>query len=163
MIRKPTPPVMPMSRIRHYNDLPSTPGDHGVAGVSCPAVAVAQRHTARDGGQATAELAVAIPSLILVLLIAIWVLSAVSVQAQCAEAARVGARAAARGETDEVVRSWSRRAAPRGAEISVTHGGNFVVVQVRLGVRATGGLAGIMPAINITMSSTAPLESAETI
>ncbi|AEH11559.1 MULTISPECIES: TadE family type IV pilus minor pilin [Protofrankia] len=62
-----------------------------------------------DGGQATAELAVAIPSLVLVLLIAIWVVSAVSVQARCAEAARIGARAAARGETDEMVRTWAGR------------------------------------------------------
>ncbi|WP_322760344.1 TadE family type IV pilus minor pilin [Frankia sp. Cr2] len=145
------------------DDLQPAPGGHAADTVPCPVVAAAQRHTARDGGQATAELAVAIPSLILVLLIAIWLLSAVSLQAQCAEAARVGARAAARGETDEVVRSWSRRAAPRGAEISVNHGRNFVVVQVRLGVRATGGLADIMPSVNIMMSSTAPLESAETI
>ena len=121
------------------------------------------RPTTRDSGQATAELAVAIPSLVLVLVLAIWVVSAVSVQAQCAEAARVGARAAARGETDDIVRSWSRRIVPRNAETSVTHGRDVVVVQVRCGVRATGILTGVVPAIDITMSSTAPLESAENI
>ncbi|WP_131788071.1 TadE family type IV pilus minor pilin [Protofrankia symbiont of Coriaria ruscifolia] len=114
-----------------------------------------------DGGQATAELAVAIPSLILVLLIAIWVVSAVSVQAQCAEAARIGARAAARGETDEVVRAWAGRAAPRGSTISISRTADVVVVRIRFGVRATGVLARITPPIDITMSSTAPTEAAE--
>ncbi|KLL12330.1 hypothetical protein BL254_02700 [Protofrankia sp. BMG5.30] len=116
-----------------------------------------------DGGQATAELAVAIPSLILVLLIAIWVVSAVSVQARCAEAARIGARAAARGETDEMVRTWAGRAAPQGSTISVSHAMDSVIVQVRFQARATGVLAGLAPPIEITMSSTAPAEAAENI
>ncbi|WP_250292857.1 TadE family type IV pilus minor pilin [Frankia sp. CiP1_Cm_nod1] len=116
-----------------------------------------------DGGQATAELAVAIPSLILVLLIAIWVVGAVSVRAQCAEAARIGARAAARGETDEVVRAWAGRAAPQGSTVSVSRATDSVVVQVRFQARATGVLERIAPTIEITMSSTAPAEAAENV
>ncbi len=116
-----------------------------------------------DSGQATAELAVAIPSLILVLLIAIWLVGAVSIQAQCAEAARIGARAAARGETDEIVRGWSTRAAPPGSEISIRRGDDVIVVEVRFSTHAIGILADIAPDINITMSSTAPREISEKI
>ncbi|WP_305039968.1 TadE family type IV pilus minor pilin [Frankia sp. Cj3] len=135
-------------------------GDTGEPGLPHAAAAGSKRRTADDSGQATAELAFAIPSLILVLLISIWLVSAVAIQARCAEAARVGARAAARGETDETVRLWSGRAAPHGSEISITRGFNFVVVRVALDTHATVGIASITPFITIKASSTAPLEAA---
>ncbi|HMA46647.1 MAG TPA: TadE family protein [Frankiaceae bacterium] len=53
-----------------------------------PGVPLRRRRGPPDRGYATAELAVALPSLVLVLLAAVWVLSVVSTQARCVEAAR---------------------------------------------------------------------------
>lgn len=86
----------------------------------------------------TAELAVALPA---VLLVAALCLVAVSVgidQVRCVDAARLGARAAARGDPGEVVRAEALRVAPSGAEVSVRTGPTEVSVTVTA-VRSSPG------------------------
>ena len=69
-----------------------------------------------DHGAVTAETAVAIPSLLVVLTILVWIILVVTAQLRAYDAARAGARAAARGETTRAERGRGRggRAARRG-------------------------------------------------
>ncbi|MGF7234329.1 MAG: TadE family type IV pilus minor pilin [Frankia sp.] len=107
---------------------------------------------------ATAELAAALPALIAVLLAAVWVLTAVSAQERCVDAARVGARAAARGESDPVVRRWAIAIAPRGAEVTVTRTAGTVRVDVRAAMHPAGSIGGLLPAVSLEASVVGPAE-----
>jgi hypothetical protein len=98
-----------------------------------------------------------LPTLVTVLFMAVWVVGAVNAQARCAEAARIGARAAARGETEEVVRAWAQRAAPAGATVTVSRAGEAVRVDVRADF--TGGASrSILPPVPVSASAVAPSE-----
>jgi Flp pilus assembly protein TadG len=87
-----------------------------------------------DRGYVTAETAIVIPVLVLVAALLIWGLMAAAAQVRCIDAARAGARAAARAETPDVVRWAAREAAPEGAEVAVERDGDMV--RVRVTVRA---------------------------
>ncbi|MEU8587169.1 TadE family type IV pilus minor pilin [Streptomyces sp. NPDC048664] len=78
----------------------------------------------------TAETAVALPALVLFAMGLVWALLAVSTQLQCADAARTGARAAARQEPAAVVQDMVRQAAPHGARVAVSRQGDLVRVTV---------------------------------
>jgi len=94
-----------------------------------------------EAGSATAELAVGLPVLVLLLLAALTAVSAVTQQMRCVDAAREAARAAARGEPDPL--ALGRRIAPRGADLQVRAEGSMVRVTVRVAVRPLGrGLPG---------------------
>ncbi|MFD0900234.1 TadE family type IV pilus minor pilin [Actinomadura sediminis] len=79
---------------------------------------------------ATAEIAVALPALVLVTAIVLWGMTAVSTQLACNDAARTGARAAARGESLTAVRDLVARAVPEGATVKVTRDEGTVLVEV---------------------------------
>ncbi|TYP84769.1 TadE family type IV pilus minor pilin [Blastococcus xanthinilyticus] len=87
----------------------------------------------------TAETAVVLPVLLLVLAGAVAAVTVVGAQLRCVDAAAEGARAAARGEPVAVVAGWAERAAPDGARSSVTVQGE----EVR--VRVTGEVAPLGP------------------
>jgi hypothetical protein len=114
----------------------------------------------RDRGMVTAELAMGLPALMLVLLFGLSMLGAVAAEARCAEAARIGARAAARGEADEVVRTWAERAAPPGAVVALRRTDDSVEVRVRAEVG--GGERSPLPAIAVEASALTPVEDATT-
>ena len=78
----------------------------------------------------TAEMAVVLPVLLLVLAAAVAALVVVGSQLQCVDAAREGARAAARGEPVGVVTELAGRAAPDGARVRVSVVGEGVTVTV---------------------------------
>ncbi|MET8780628.1 MULTISPECIES: TadE family type IV pilus minor pilin [unclassified Streptomyces] len=84
----------------------------------------------RDRGFVTAETAVVLPALVLFAMALVWALLAASAQIQCVDAARAGARAAARQEPSEVVEEVARQAAPRGARVTVNRRGDLVHVLV---------------------------------
>ncbi|MEV6021135.1 MULTISPECIES: TadE family type IV pilus minor pilin [unclassified Streptomyces] len=84
----------------------------------------------RDAGFVTAEAAVVLPSLVLVGMALVWALLAASAQIQCVDAARAGARSAARQDRSEVVLATARRAAPSGAKVTVGQEGDLVRVTV---------------------------------
>ncbi|MFJ5530047.1 TadE family type IV pilus minor pilin [Streptomyces sp. NPDC093261] len=78
----------------------------------------------------TAETAVALPALVLFAMALLWALLAASAEIQCVDAARAGARAAARQEPADVVRRVARQAAPDGARVTVSRQGDLVHVVV---------------------------------
>ncbi|WP_335980956.1 TadE family type IV pilus minor pilin [Streptomyces sp. CA2R106] len=83
-----------------------------------------------DQGYVTAEAAVVIPTLVALTGLLTWGLMAAAAQIRCVDAARAGARAAARGEGAGDVVRVSRAAAPKGAEVRVSRGGGMVRVRV---------------------------------
>jgi Flp pilus assembly protein TadG len=87
----------------------------------------------------TAETAVVLPVLLLVLAGVVAVLVVVGAQLRCVDAAREGARAAARGDDDVAVRTAASGAAPAGAEVAVERG-ERVTVTVRASVAPLGPL-----------------------
>ncbi|MGY1846624.1 MULTISPECIES: TadE family type IV pilus minor pilin [unclassified Blastococcus] len=94
----------------------------------------------REAGMVTAETAVVLPVLLLVLAGAVAAVTVVGAQLRCVDAAREGARAASRGEEVAVVAEWAGRAAPAGARTAVTGSGSEVRVTVTAEVRPLGPL-----------------------
>lgn len=84
----------------------------------------------------TAEIATALPSLILALLLAVWAVAVATAQLRVSDAAREGARAAARGESDAVTTTLADRAAPAGAEVDLQTRDGLVHVVVTVSVPA---------------------------
>ncbi|MEE1756823.1 TadE family type IV pilus minor pilin [Streptomyces sp. SP18CS02] len=96
---------------------------------------------ARDRGSVTAEAATALPALLLFAMALVWALTAAAAQIQCVDAARAGARAAARSEPREAAVAAARSAAPDGARVSVARSGELWRVRVEArtpGPRALG-------------------------
>jgi hypothetical protein len=93
-----------------------------------------------DGGFVTAEAAMALPVLVLFAMALVWALLAACAQIQCVDAARAGARAAARQDPPGAVVAAARRVAPDGAEVSVGRDGDFVRVVVSARSPGPGGL-----------------------
>jgi Flp pilus assembly protein TadG len=83
-----------------------------------------------DAGTVTAELAVALPAVVLLLAALLTVGSVMSAQLRCQDAARAGARWAARGEGRAAVERVAARVAPDGAVIDVGSGSETVTVSV---------------------------------
>ena len=86
----------------------------------------------------TAETAVVLPVLLLVLAGALAAVTVVGAHLRCLDAAREGARAAARGDGVAEVRAIAARAAPDGATTVVTVDGGRVEVTVTAGVVPLG-------------------------
>jgi Flp pilus assembly protein TadG len=76
------------------------------------------------------ELALAMPILFVIVWVALWALSAAGAQLACTDAARAGARAAARGESTQAVVELVRSVAPRGATVSTNSVPGAVTVRV---------------------------------
>jgi hypothetical protein len=85
---------------------------------------------ASDRGYVTAEAATVIPTLLLVAAMLLWGLAAAAAQIRCIDAARAGARAAARAEPDSAALAAARSAAPRDAAVTLDRDGDFVRVRV---------------------------------
>ena len=109
----------------------------------------------RDTGMVTAELAVAIPALVLVLAVCLAAVSVAVDQVRCVDAARIGARAAARADPADHVRSLALAAAPDGADVQIHQApaGVAVTVSVR-----TGGWGGLLPSWTLSAVAVTPSE-----
>ncbi|MFI7408699.1 TadE family type IV pilus minor pilin [Streptomyces sp. NPDC049627] len=83
-----------------------------------------------DRGFVTAESAVVLPVLVMFAMALVWGLLVVAAQIQCVDAARTGARAAARQDPADAVVEVTREAAPRGATVTVGREGDEVRVVV---------------------------------
>jgi hypothetical protein len=110
----------------------------------------------RDRGSATAEIAVALPALVFVTVVALWGVTVAAAQVGCADAVRAGARAAARGEPIPAVRAAVARAAPAGAMVGVRRGPETTRVEVAVAVAAP--VAGGLPAITLRAHALAATE-----
>jgi Flp pilus assembly protein TadG len=89
-----------------------------------------------DRGSVTAELAVALPVFLLLLLAGLTSVSAVATKLRCVDAAREAARAEARGESGVAA---GERAAPAEVVITIDGEGDMVRATVRTVVRPLGG------------------------
>ena len=91
-----------------------------------------------DRGTATAELAVVLPAVVLLGASGMWAVAAAAAQLRCVDAAGIGARALARGETTAAVSRVVAEVAPAGAAVSISRTGDLAVVEVRMRVRLPG-------------------------
>ena len=82
------------------------------------------RERDRDGGTVTAELAVALPGVMLLAVALLVTGQAVIGEVRCTDAARAGARLAARGESDPAVAA--EVASPPGTQVSIARGATLV-------------------------------------
>ncbi|MEU4872744.1 TadE family type IV pilus minor pilin [Streptomyces sp. NPDC021608] len=89
-----------------------------------------RRVLAGDGGFVTAEAAVVLPVLVAFAMALVWGLLVVSAQIRCVDAARAGARAAARQDPADAVLAVTRATAPRGSDVTVDREGGQVRVVV---------------------------------
>ncbi|GAA4907551.1 hypothetical protein GCM10023237_29020 [Streptomyces coeruleoprunus] len=83
-----------------------------------------------DRGSVTAEAALAIPALVLFAVALLWGLAAAAAQIQCVDAARAGARMAARSEPQARAVEAARSTAPDGARVAVERAGDLWRVRV---------------------------------
>jgi len=88
----------------------------------------------------TAEAAVVLPVLVMFAMALVWGLLVVAAQIQCVDAARSGARAAARQDPADAVVRVTRDTAPRDARITVSREGDQVHVVVVAKPPMLGGL-----------------------
>ena len=84
----------------------------------------------RDRGFVTAESALVLPTLVLFAMTLVWALLAAAAQIQCVDAARAGARVAARQDPQDAVVAMARRVAPDDASVMVSRKGDLVTVRV---------------------------------
>ncbi len=101
----------------------------------------------------TAELAVALPAVVVVLVLALGGLAAGIDQVRCVDAARLAARSLARGDPPQQARALAAGAAPSGAGIALAAAADQVTVTVtsRRSVLGVGW--------QLSGSATAPRES----
>jgi len=112
-----------------------------------------------DRGSVTAELAVGLPAVVLVLVMVLVVASTAIAQTRCSDGARAGARAAALGEDDATVVAVARRVSGAGAQVGVTHDDGWVTVQVDAAV----GLGGRLGPIRVQADAVARAEPSSTV
>ena len=107
------------------------------------------RSQREDRGMVTAELVVVLPAIVLAMLFGLAAVSAMTMRMRCADAAEVGARLAARGESASTVIAAARRAAPAGAvvRLETTSGTVQVTVRTRAPLLPAGSW---LPAIEVS-------------
>lgn len=113
---------------------------------------------ARDAGSVTAETAVLLPALTVLLVLSLWSVAAVGAQLRCVDAARTTARALARGEAPETAVAAGRSLAPAGAAVEVSRRGELVIVAVHVRTRLPGSLGAIGPSIGTGSRAVAAVE-----
>ncbi|MBO3745815.1 hypothetical protein J5X84_07010 [Streptosporangiaceae bacterium NEAU-GS5] len=105
-------------------------------------------------------MAVGLPALVVVLGFVLWAISVVGAQLECVDAARAGARAAARGEASAAIRVAVSRAAPPGADIAIVIGPDLARVDVHAVVRSAFTSL-LLPAVTVEASATSATEPTE--
>lgn len=93
-----------------------------------------------EQGLVTAEFAVVLPAVVLVLALSLGAMGLALDQIRCVDAARAGARAASRGDSYAAVTLVASRAAPPQSMVSMTASGDLVRVSVVSRPRVAGGL-----------------------
>ncbi|MQA06152.1 MAG: pilus assembly protein TadE [Streptosporangiales bacterium] len=91
-----------------------------------------------DRGAYTAELAVALPALLLLVAWGMLGIGYAQASLKCDDASRAAARAAARGEPTAAVEAAGRQAAPRDARLVVARAAGMVEVRCAAAVRVAG-------------------------
>lgn len=112
--------------------------------------------TNRQGGFATAELAAALPAIVLLLLTGLFAVNAIATQTRCTDAAREAVLAQARGEDGSTA---ANRHLPPHAQVDIASTGDTVTAEISAPVRPLGSL---LPAMTVTGRATAAREDQET-
>nr|WP_243869449.1 TadE family type IV pilus minor pilin [Streptomyces liangshanensis] len=115
-----------------------------------------RRSVAGDRGSVTVEAAMAVPVLVAFTLALVWGLWAAAAQIRCVDAARAGARAAARSEPGAEALAAARSAAPEGARITMARSGDLWRVRVEAPMPGPGALA-----LTLGAEAVAPAEDAQ--
>lgn len=111
-----------------------------------------------DSGMVTAEMAMTIPTLVVVVAMAVAGVMAMTDELKCADAAATAARLAARGEPVDVVRATALKAAPAGATLQLLTDGTTVTATVT--DQLTGpGVLDRFGTVTVSQHSVAALES----
>lgn len=116
--------------------------------------------SSHDRGSVTAETAMVLPVLLVVLAVAVWVLACVATQLRCVDAAHAAARAAARGDADAAVQATAREVAPDGAAVDVSRVGDQVHVRVTAVVSPLGQALRGLADVEVSGRATAAAEDA---
>lgn len=114
------------------------------------------RRSPAPRGSITAETAVAFPALVIVLAVGVWGVSAAAAEVACVDAARAGARAAARGEPETEVRAAVLRAAPPDARVDLSRDPTTTRVVVQAEARPP--LKDLFPALKLRAQAVAATE-----
>lgn len=109
----------------------------------------------RERGSSTAEFAVVLPAVVFVLALVLGGAATGIVQLRLEESARLGARAAARGESTETVERIARHVEP-DATVTVVFEGEMTKVQVS---RLAPGVIGSMSGWTLTAEAQALTEN----
>lgn len=105
-----------------------------------------------ERGSVTAELAVGLVGVVMLLGLVLLLTAAATAQLRCTEAARAAARAAALGEEDAEVAEVARRSAGDSARVDVVRAAGWVTVTVGRAV------AGDVRGLDARATSTTPVE-----
>jgi Flp pilus assembly protein TadG len=106
----------------------------------------------------TAELAVALPALVVVLVAALYGVALVTAQLRCADAAAVAARLAARGDDAATVRSTALASAPSGARLGIATTATTVTATVAVTIEPPG-LSRLLPGVSVIGHAADALET----
>lgn len=109
-----------------------------------------------DSGMVTAEIAVAVPTLVVLLSFALAAVAVVGAQLRCVDAAREGARTAARGGAGAA--AIAAAVAPPHAHVTIGRTAGRVRAQVAATVRPVGG---ILPGFAVSADAVALPEPGE--
>jgi Flp pilus assembly protein TadG len=108
----------------------------------------------------TAETAMVLPVLMVLLGMCLWVIAVAGTQVRCQDAAYTAARAAARGEPPPAIEEAARAAAPAGAAIAVERTAERVRVTVSARASPGRGPLAALPGISVTGAAVALVEQA---
>jgi Flp pilus assembly protein TadG len=117
--------------------------------------------TRTQRGAVTAEVAIALPVLLTLLFLGIWLIGVVTANIRCIDAARDVARAVARGESAETAQEIGRRTAPDNATITVTRTNSDIHVTVTATPEGNASLLAALPATPITAEATLQSEPSQ--
>ncbi len=85
---------------------------------------------------ATAEFAVALPAVVVVLVVGLTAIGTSIDQVRCVDAARLAARSLARGDSQSSARALASQAAPAGSLVALTAGDRMVTATVTVSRQA---------------------------
>jgi len=117
--------------------------------------------TRTQRGAVTAEVAIALPVLLTLLFLGIWLIGVVTTNIRCIDAARDVARAVARGESPAAAQELGRRTAPDNATITITRTDSDIHVRVTATPEGNAPLLAALPATPITAEATLQSEPSQ--
>lgn len=110
---------------------------------------------ARDDGMATAELAVSLPVLMIILAVALSAVSIGGARVRAQDAAAMAARASARDDPGTGQRVFAQTAPP-GATLAIARDSSTVTATVRTVIRPLGGWLGSYTVVERAVAATEP-------